>query len=260
MQAILAKNYMSFGLPYGMGSYAIFLYQGGGEFYINGGKATGLDQENAIAAFRRYTEFYTMYVLPRDYAFVQRFRQGEIPIGIEGYTTYNSLQVAAPEIKGLWGFTNIPGTLMPDGTIDRTNNSGSTAVIMMSRAPNNKENAWRFMDWWTSDTINIRYGRALEALMGAAARYNTANINALRALPWPTQDFRVLSAQFATVKGIPEVPGGYFTSRHITNASARVVIDRRMEPREALMEHAKYINEEIRTKRREFGLDLGVRR
>ena len=42
--------------------------------------------------------------------FPNRFRTGEMPIGIVDYTTYNMLTVMAPEIKGLWDFTMVPGS------------------------------------------------------------------------------------------------------------------------------------------------------
>ena len=46
----------------------------------------------------------------------------------------------------------------------------------------------------------------MEGLMGEAARYPTANIEAFANLPWPTDDYEALEAQFANVKGIRQVP------------------------------------------------------
>ena len=74
-------------------------------------------------------------------------------------------------------------------------------------------------------------------------------------LPWPVEDFKNLDRQFEWVKGIPEVPGGYYTSRNLTNAFATVVIDKKVGPREALTDSVRYINDEIENKRKEFGLD-----
>ena len=55
--------------------------------------------------------------------------------------------------------------------------------------------------------------------------------------------------------GFREIAGGYSTTRHITNAIRRVIISKE-DARETLMTYAKTINDEIRVKRREFGLPL----
>ena len=44
-------------------------------------------------------------------------------------------------------------------------------------------------------------GREMEGLMGAAARYPTANIEALQELPWPIRDYRSLEEQWEWVQG-----------------------------------------------------------
>lgn len=52
---------------------------------------------------------------------------------------------------------------------------------------------------------------------------------------------------------IPEVPGGYITARHVDYA-LRAVLNEGQNPREALYENVKVINEELTIKRLEFGL------
>jgi ABC-type glycerol-3-phosphate transport system substrate-binding protein len=262
--AVLNKNHMEFGLPLVMQpsypgenippnpTYAMLLLQSGGQFYRNGGKESDLDSRVGIETFKIWTEFYTDYKLEREYDFANRFRTGQMPIGIADYTTYNQLTVFAPEIRGLWGFAPVPGTLQPDGTIRRDVPGGGSGTIMLKSAKD-KEAAWEFMKWWTSDEVQTKFGREMESLMGAAARYPTANIKALDSLPWPVADYENLKAQFEWVRGIPEVPGGYFTGRHLLNAFYRV-INNNTEPREAIVDYVEYIQEEIRAKRKEFGL------
>jgi ABC-type glycerol-3-phosphate transport system substrate-binding protein len=262
--AVLNKNHMEFGLPLVMqpsypgenippnSVYAMKLLQMGGEFYRNGGKESDLDSEKGIEAFKLWTEYYTDYKLPVEFDFANRFRTGEMPIGISDYTTYNQLSVSAPEIRGMWGFVPVPGTLQPDGTINREVPSGGNAVVIMKQAKD-KDAAWEFMKWWTSTDTQTLFGREMEGLMGAAARYPTANIEALDKLPWPIDDYKNLKAQFEWVRGIPEVPGGYFTGRHLLNAFYKVV-NKQVDPREAMMNYSQYIQDEIRLKRNEFGL------
>ncbi|AGI38758.1 hypothetical protein CSTERTH_03250 [Thermoclostridium stercorarium subsp. thermolacticum DSM 2910] len=256
--AVLKKKNLDFYLPVSsnnvidISAYAMLLYQNNGEFYTDGGKRSAFDSEIAIDVFRRWTQFYTNYKLPLQADFINRFRTGEIPVGIAPYTTYNTLVVSAPEIKGLWDFTVVPGTIQNDGTLRHDVASTTTAVIILKNAKD-KEAAWKFIKWWTDKETQVRFGREMEALMGEAARYPTANIEALEELPWPLNDYRNLAEQWKWVRGYPQVPGGYFTGRHLENAF-RKVVNNGENYREALLDHVIYINDEIRVKRQEFNL------
>ena len=263
--AVLNKNNMQFGLPLVITPsypgenlppnplFAALLMQNGGAFYRDGGRASGLDSPVAVETFKMWTEFYTDYKLEREFDFANRFRTGEMPIGIWDYTIYNQLTVFAPEIRGMWGFAPVPGTVREDGTVRHDVTSTGVGTIMLKNAQD-KEAAWEFMKWWTSAETQTKFGREMEGLMGAAARYPTANIEALDSLPWPVQDYANLKEQFQSVQGIPEVPGGYFTGRHLINAFYRVVVNGNNEPRETIIEYVEYIHDEIRAKRKEFGL------
>jgi hypothetical protein len=95
----------------------------------------------------------------------------------------------------------------------------------------------------------------MESLMGSAARHPTANLEAFSRMPWPVPHYMALREQMENIKGIPQVPGGYFTPRYIRNAFYTAVELRNVGPREALTDVVRQINDEIRVKRREFGLD-----
>ena len=111
------------------------------------------------------------------------------------------------------------------------------------------------MKWWVSTDSQVRFGREMESVLGASARYQTANREALRRLAWSSSQLKILEEQRSQTKGFREVAGGYSTTRHITNA-IRKVINEKTDAREALLNYARTINEEIRIKRREFGLPL----
>lgn len=262
---ILKKNNMDFGIPVVSTStqqngalpisdaFTTLLYQHGGSIYKQDGKASNLDSDIAMSAFKQLTDLYTNYQFPIDYDFVNRFRLGEVPLGFAAYTTYNTLSVSAPEIRGQWGFTLVPGTKKDDGTVDRSVASYGSAVMML-KAAKEKQAAWDFMKWWTDEKTQVQYGREMESLMGESARYPTANLQALSELPWPVEDYKTLSEQQKWVKGIPEVPGGYFTGRILDNAFRRVV-NSGLNPRDALYDQVVLMNNEIANKRKEFGLD-----
>lgn len=124
----------------------------------------------------------------------------------------------------------------------------------MLKESKEKELSWEFMKWWTSTETQVRFGREMEGILGAAARYPTANVEALNQLPWPTKDLSILQAQWDNTFGIPEIPGSYFTGRHIDNA-LRYVINTGANPRDVMFEYSLIIDAEITTKRKEFDLD-----
>ncbi|HEY8499862.1 MAG TPA: extracellular solute-binding protein, partial [Clostridia bacterium] len=260
--SVLAKNQMDLGmLPTTEQVFAMFLYQYGGEYYNKDAARSALDSDIAIRAFKEYCEYYTDYKLEREAPVDQRFRTGEAPIVIADFTLYNQLQVSAPDIKGLWGFAMVPGTLRDDGAVDHSVSSTGTAAVIMSQTKN-RNASWEFLKWWVSTDTQSQYGIEMEAVLGPSARYPAANIEAFNKLPWPARDFNTLMSQFEWIKGIPQVPGGYFSWRNVNNAFYRVVISetdqrkQQMQPREALTEYVRYINEEITFKRKEFGLPV----
>lgn len=246
----------------GVMPFLTFIYQRGGSLYLPDGVKTVLDSELAVEAFRQWTDLYELYKIPLQYNPQNRFRTGETPIVIDNYPFYNLLQVFAPEIRGKWGFTLVPGTRREDGTIDRTIPAGAMAqgvgsADMIMAASNKKEEAWEFLKWWTSAEIQSRYGRELESAMGEAARHPTANMEANKLLPWTVDEINAIQEQWKYVKGIPEVPGGYMTGRHLDNAF-RKVYNEQEDARETLLDYVRKIDEELEIKRDEFGLEIDV--
>ena len=74
-------------------------------------------------------------------------------------------------------------------------------------------------------------------------------------IKWPLKDADVLKEQWEWAIGIPGIAGGYYTSRHITNAIRNVMNDND-DPRETILDYVRTINEEITKKRIEFGLPV----
>jgi len=269
MYAVIAKlqRYnLEVGLPYqridaqeaidaGLGTRNLFptlLLQLGGSFYNKEKTRSMLDSSQAVAAFKQWTDFYTKYGLELIYDFYNRFRTGEMPLGIAPYTTYNLLATAAPEIRNQWEMVPIPGIKRPDGTIDRSTAASGTATIILSRAKN-KQACWEFLKWWTSDEVQTQFGKELEMLMGTAARYNTANINAFQKLPWSKKEMQNLMEQWKYVKEIEEIPGSYYVIRSLDSAFSAVIYDG-MNPRESLWRYTKDINDELERKRKELAM------
>lgn len=238
-----------------LSTFFALLYQNGGTVYNDQGTRTLIDEESGIKAFDTYTHLFTQYKLPNIYDFPNRFRSGEMPIGIQDFVLYNTLVVFAPEIRGLWDFTLIPGTLKEDGTIDRSSHTSVTGSVMFKQEDDDiKAKSWEFLKWWVSADTQVRFGQEMESILGASARYATANKYAFKRLAWSKSQIDVLEEQWQWSKGLPEVAGGYYAGRHITNA-IRKSIHKQEDSRETLLDYARTINEEIEKKRLEFGLD-----
>ena len=139
--------------------------------------------------------------------------------------------------------------------MDYSSYSSSTGVMLLA-ASAHKEAAWDFMKWWTGAEAQIYFGREMESLLGASARYPTANLEAMGSLAWSARTYRVLSAQGVWAKAVPEVPGGYYLPRYINNAFRTATREtNRLDAREAILTYAQVINDEIQLKREEFGLN-----
>jgi ABC-type glycerol-3-phosphate transport system substrate-binding protein len=248
----LGTNNMRFGLPTDINTLAMLLYQNGCSFYHDNGKSSALDDQKAMKVFNMWTEFYTDYDLLVQYDFANRFRTGEMPIAIADFSMYNQLSVFAPEIKGLWGFTQVPGTVKEDGTIDHTVSSTGVACVIMGNTKY-KSDAWKFISWWTSTSAQVAYGKGLESIMGVAARYPSANQEAISKIPWPKKDYESLMSQWDSVKGIPECPGSYITPRYVDFAF-KAVINNVQDPGMEILSFTKLINKELTRKRKEFGV------
>ena len=111
------------------------------------------------------------------------------------------------------------------------------------------------MKWWADSDTQVRFGREIEALLGSSARYATANRDAFSQLAWSYDDIQVLNEQWEQTVGIREVPGGYYTGRHLANAVRKVLNDKD-DARETIIDYSIKIDEELTKKRKEFGLPI----
>lgn len=249
----LQVNSLSFGCPVGINSYLTMLYQNDGAVYKEGGTQSNLDTAIAIETMEDYTKLYMQYGLPLSFDFPNRFRSGEMPIGVADYLTYNQLTVFAPELKGLWTMLPVPGTMMEDGTINHSTPMTLTGSIILNQSEQ-KDNAWEFLKWWTEAETQEEYGYNLESIVGAAARYNSATIEAVSQTQWTASIRKQLNKQMQWLKAYPEVPGGYLTTRYYDFAFRDIVYSGE-RIRETLLDATTNINNEIAHKRKEYHLD-----
>lgn len=259
---LLQQNGMDFYYPHApnnpnlaINEFAPFLFQHNGEFYTDNGTVSALDSPEAFEAMKMWTGLFTNYKVQKQADFYNRFRSGEMPIGVADYSTYILLSTAAPELTGWWGMKPMPGIEQEDGQINRaTGGLAQTGIIFKSS--DMKEEAWELLKWWTSADVQERFGSELESLLGVEARWNTANIEALKRLPWQQSDIDAIMEQWEWFREREVVLGGYYTTRHIANMWNEIVLNGAI-PRESVESGVREINKELRKKREEFGLDKG---
>ena len=136
-----------------------------------------------------------------------------------------------------------------------------TSTGTMVKAAKNSMNgainqySWRsFLKWWVSGETQTGYAREMEAVLGQAGRYLVANLEAFDRVQWKLDTKAVLHEALKTLRGIPQVPGGYITGRYLNNAFISVITNYENAV-DTLYESVELINEEITMKRREFGLN-----
>lgn len=233
-------------------TFAMLLLQQGLNYYNEEQTKTTFDTQEAVNAFDTWTKFYTTYSFQQTYDAFTRFRTGDMPVVIQNYTFYNQLSVAAPEIKGCWGFQPVPGTVQEDGTINHAANSNGSGAIIFTKAAD-QEGAWDFIKWFTSTDAQVKYGNNIESILGTMGRYATANEEALQQLSWTTSEVNLLLDQLNSQVEIPIIPASYGVTRNVMNVF-RAVVNDYDNARDTLFWYNKDINDEITRKLEDLGL------
>ncbi len=264
---VLQSNNMDIGLTYAS-AINMFLYQSGGSLwkYIDdeeyAGAQIGWDTDVALDSFRFCTRLYTDYSFPVTFDAANRFRTGEMPLVVTDYcSTYNTLTVFATEIKGLWQFASVPGIEKENGIINNSSIATLTATIMLhgTGERGTSESAWNYMEWQSGADVQASYGNQMVALVGPAAKYATANMNAIKDLSWSSSEYAALLAQLDNLAAIPNYPGSYIIDRY-TKFAFLAAVNEAADPVEEIYSYVTTINKEITRKREEFDLatlDIG---
>ncbi len=236
-------------------TFVLLMMQTGQDIYNSDYTATTFETEAAVEAFTKWTKFYTVYDFDQTYDAFTRFRTGEMPILLQNYAFYNQLNVAAPEIKGLWNFTHVPGSYRTDENgntlLDYTANSGSAGAVIF-KSCSDTQAAWEFIKWFTSTEVQVEYGKTIEAIMGPMGRYDTANVEALSQLNWSTAEYNAIHDQMMNLREVPIIPASYAVTRNVNNAF-RAVVNNQKNPRFQLASYNRDINSEIIRKLKELG-------
>jgi hypothetical protein len=124
----------------------------------------------------------------------------------------------------------------------------------MMNGCDNEAAAWEFMLWHSGAKFQVDYANEMVAIIGPSAKHSTANLNALREMPWTSAEYEQLSYQFNNLASIPNYPGSYIIGRY-TNFAFLAAYNDNANPITELQSYITTINKEITRKREEFGLE-----
>jgi ABC-type glycerol-3-phosphate transport system substrate-binding protein len=242
-----------------------FIFQHGGIVYDDTGLEVLINEEGAYDAFEFMTDLFSIYNVPITTSnFYQKFRTGEVPLGIGDGNMYMQLKYAAPELAGQWGVLPIPGieyeadsemcedNLTEDGRcIARWDPTyGNSSVIFNDSTK--QEAAWEFFTWWFSSDAQSEFTYQLQSLLGDEFLYMTANIVGFENSAWPSDSKYQVLEQWEWIRTIGKIPGDYLVERELSNAWNAVVNDG-TSARVAIDDAVIIINRELKRKLEEFG-------
>ena len=114
------------------------------------------------------------------------------------------------------------------------------------------QEAYDFLQWWMSKDTQVEFAYTLQNRFGPEFRWNTANIEAFKELPYPKEHRDVILEQWEWQKEVVRHPAGYMVEREVSNVWNNVVVMGRTL-RSELDGAAWEANREITRKLSEFG-------
>lgn len=235
------------------GTTPIIMQNGGSLYNQYASSGTALGNEASVDGFTKLTDLFTIYDLPVAVDnFYQHFRNGDMPIGIADYTTYNLLTNAAPELSSSWEIALAPGTVQEDGTIDRSVCGCAESTVIFKSDSEREAQAWEFVKWWSSTEIQAQFGQTIQITYGDEYMWATANMEAFAQLPWESNARQVIQETAKNVVDIARVPGTYLLEREMSNTFNDIVVNGDNE-QTRIDKAVKSINREFERKLEEFG-------
>lgn len=235
------------------GTTPAIIQHGGSLYYERASQGTALGSAQSVDGFTALTELFTIYGMPVNVDnFYQRFRNGDLPIGIADYGVYNLMINAAPELANSWAISPAPGIRQEDGSINNAMCGNAESTVMFKKEdPEREQKAWTFMKWWASEEAQLAYGRLIQIMFGEEYLWHTANLDAFSRLPWRSEDKAVIIRAAEHVVDVARVPGTYMMEREMSNAFNNIAVDG-AAAQSRIDEAVKTINREFSRKLEEF--------
>lgn len=250
----LAQGHV-FGLYYGSvqydsmwGAYTL-ITQNGGQFFNPDGFSSALDKPESIKGFQEYISLFKDHNFPLAGAGLTPFTTGEWLMLTDGLWLYPNLLQHAPELRGKWVMDLVPGTIQEDGSIHH-GSYVSSSVMGISPYAKNPEEAWEFIKWFSSEEIQTKVSNAiLQQVPGSM--WLPANKNALQKVEIGEDAKASIFGQLTHSEPVPYAINVNVLYRYVTFAIDKSVLQN-VDPKEAVLEAAKEMNEEMARRQREY--------
>ncbi len=230
------------------------IFQNGGSLYGETALDLTVNSEASIEGITQLTELFTLYDLPVDVPnFYQHFRNGDLPIGIADFNSYNLILNAAPEIANSWEIALVPGVVDEEtGEVLRYMSGGAESTVMFASNEEREQQAWQFMEWWSRAETQAEFGQMLQIMYGDEYIWPTANLEAFDMLPYPTAHKNIIMEQAENILEAPRLLGSYMLERELSNAFNDIVVNGDTL-RSRVDDMVKTVDRETRRKLEEFG-------
>ena len=263
---------------------AQFILQNNGTIMDGTGFKSNFRDPATYEALKLLTDLYTIYALPTEVgSFYNHFRYGTYPLGIGDVGMYLQLKYVAPELLGKWSVHPIPGMRQDpqaDGTYKNINHfdedgngpgdggdeisrwyisNGSSAMIFNNSK--RKDDAWLFLQWWMSTSIQEKFTEALQSTFGPSVVWFSANLEAAESLPFDADVREVVLQQVKWIVDLQQIPGQYMLERGLSDIWNSVVFGQsssgeatgKITIGEAIDLEKILVDREVQRKMEEFG-------
>lgn len=222
--------------------------QNGGQFFGSDGFSSALDTKESINGFIKYIELFTKHKLPLQLVGVEPFIRGEQLSYVDGLWAYPTLSFAAPNIKGKWKVDVVPGTYR-DGKLHCGSSAGSV-LLGIASASKNKEEAWKFLKWFLSKDVLTEISNSIMSKIDGWL-WLPANKKAMQSVNLPKEVRDVYLKQIEACVPVPYAVNALVQYRFVGLALQKTVMLKE-DPKVAVLEAAKDMNEEMARRRKEY--------
>lgn len=231
---------------------AALIFQHNGTLYTEDGLRAAIDQPNAVKGIKELSDFFLTYSLEKQViSFFNSFRYGTHPIGIVDLDTYILIKNAAPELAEQWELALYPGTVGEDGEISRWYVANGTSGVIFEDTTQ-ADDAWEFLKWWTSHSVQVSYAHTLQSTYGASFLWLSSNLEAVADSTFPQKDKMIIMEQVKWVMDVTRTPGQYILERSLSDIWNAMTNDG-TPAQVAIDEKVIAINREILKKMNELG-------
>ncbi|MDF2842557.1 MAG: transporter permease subunit [Herbinix sp.] len=230
-----------------------YIYQYGGEVFGDSIADIQLDSQKSLKGLDEAVKLFTVYNAPYEVAsFFQHFRDGSVPIGISGASTYIQLLYAAPEIADSWNVSLYPGVYDQEKNEVVRYVNGAAEGLAIFESSDMKEEALKYVEWWTRKEVQVDFSYSLQAAYGKEYLWMTANIEAFKELPIKREHKDTILEMMSWIKETQRIPGTYMIERELSNTFNNIILSGK-NSRGTITEAIRNIDNEVRKKAEEFG-------